>query len=121
MPDAERGCFDNDEVFGDNIFKYQTKSERKELIAAILGAHTLGSANILNSGYHGSWSSKGSKGVFDNDYYRTMLTRGWAPDLAIDGNVERNQWKTVDIGGADHPLMMLNSDLCLAYDNNFEH
>jgi len=60
-------------------------------------------------------------GAFDNDYYRTMLTRGWGPNLAIDGNTERNQWKVVDIGNDGEPLMMLNSDLCLAYDNNAVH
>lgn len=84
------------------------------MFAAILGAHTLGSAKVENSGYRGSWTS--SPGVFDNDYYRQMITRGWGPDRAVDGNEERNQWKTVDHGPEDG--LMLNSDLCLAYDNN---
>jgi len=48
-----------------------------------------------------------------------MLTRGWGPDLAVNGNEERNQWKTVDSGPAGG--LMLNSDLCLAYDNNSIH
>jgi len=48
-----------------------------------------------------------------------MLIRGWGPDRAVDGNVERNQWKIIDsdpTGG-----LMLNTDLCLAYDNNSLH
>jgi len=97
--------------------------EKKKLIAALMGAHTLGSAKRENSGYEGSWSSKGSEGVFDNDFYRQLLTRGWGPDLAVGGNPERNQWKLIDAAGVSsaHPQMMLNSDLCLAYDNNMIH
>lgn len=48
-----------------------------------------------------------------------MLTRGWGPDRAVEGNTERNQWKTVDAGPPGG--LMLNSDLCLAYDNNAIH
>jgi len=82
-----------------------------------MGAHSIGSARVENSGYKGSWST--SEGVFDNDYYRQMLTRGWGPDRAVEGNKDRNQWKTVDHGPPG--IMMLNSDLCLAYDNNSLH
>lgn len=84
-----------------------------------MGAHTLGRAQKENSGYEGTWSGKESEGVFDNDYYRQMLTRGWGPDRAVGGNTDRNQWKTVDSGPAGG--LMLNSDLCLAYDNNSIH
>lgn len=87
------------------------------MTAAILGAHTLGSAKVDNSGYKGDWST--TNGVFDNDYFRQMITRGWGPDRAVEGNTERNQWKTVDHGPTDG--LMLNTDLCLAYDNNAEH
>lgn len=48
-----------------------------------------------------------------------MLTRGWGPDLAVEGNEDRNQWKTVDNG--EEGGLMLNSDLALAYDNNSIH
>jgi len=82
-----------------------------------LGAHTLGSAKAENSGYKGAWST--SEGVFDNDYYKQMLTRGWGPDLAVNGVKDRNQWKTIDNGPEDG--LMLNSDLALAYDNNSVH
>ena len=70
MPDAEKGCTDVNDIFGAHIFKYQKGREKKRLGAAILGAHTIGSAKVKNSGYKGSWSGKGSEGVFDNDYYR---------------------------------------------------
>lgn len=48
-----------------------------------------------------------------------MLTRGWGPDRSVEGNDKRNQWKTVDSG--EEGGLMLNSDLCLAYDNNSIH
>jgi len=48
-----------------------------------------------------------------------MLTRGWGPQRSVDNNPERNQWMTVDSGAPGG--LMLNSDLCLAYDNNSEH
>jgi len=119
MPDPENGCDDIKDIFDTHMFKYEKGSTRKRLTAAILGAHTLGSAKVENSGYKGAWSGEGSEGVFDNDYYRQMLTRGWGPDLAVNDNTERNQWKTIDSGPAGG--LMLNSDLCLAYDNNSIH
>lgn len=121
MPDPEAGCDDVMSLFGEHVFKFMRGREKKRFIAAILGPHTLGSAKRENSGYEGVWSS--SDGVFDNDYYRQMLTRGWGPDLAVGGNPERNQWKIIDLAGAssDRRELMLNSDLCLAYDNNSLH
>jgi hypothetical protein len=117
MPDPERGCADVNEVFKKHIFKYKKGREAKRLFTAILGAHTLGSAKLENSGYEGSWSD--TPGVFNHDYYRQMLTRGWGPDRAVDGNEERNQWKIIDSDPTDG--LMLNSDMCLAYDNNAKH
>lgn len=73
MPNPENGCPGLDKIFGGHIFKYdprrtwvgkawRAKTEstwikrRKhgdvwKLIAAINGAHTLGSAKLVNSGY----------------------------------------------------------------------
>jgi hypothetical protein len=56
MPDPERGCDDINSVFKKHIFKYHRGREQKKLFAAILGAHTLGSAKVENSGYEGFWS-----------------------------------------------------------------
>lgn len=90
MPDPENGLNDVTGIFFDHIFKFKKGADKKRLTAAILGAHTLGSAKAENSGYEGSWSGEGSEGVFDNDYYRQMLTRGWGPDRSVNGNDERN-------------------------------
>lgn len=116
MPDAENGCNDVNSVFHDNIFKKQKNRQKNEFTSAIFGAHTLGSAKPENSGYSGKWST--TEGVFNNDYYIGMLTKGWGPDLAVNGNAERNQWKRIDQGGEKDSAeeeMMLNSDLCLVY------
>lgn len=123
MPDPEAGCKDVQSVFGEHVFKFRSNPDKKGFTAAIMGAHTLGSAKPENSGYEGSWSSKESEGVFDNDYFRQLLTRGWGPDLAVGGNEGKNQWKIVDRAGppSTHRQMMLNSDMCLAFDNNSIH
>jgi len=70
MPDPEEGCDDVNSLFRKHIFKFSKNRQKKELTTAILGAHTLGSAKIENSGYEGSWSSKGNEGIFNNDYFR---------------------------------------------------
>lgn len=98
MPDPEKGFDDIDNVFFKHMFKYENGKVKKRLTAAIMGAHTLGRARIENSGYDGTWSAPGSEGVFDNDYYRQMLTRGWGPQLAVNDDEDRNQWKPVDNG-----------------------
>jgi len=119
MPDPEKGCGDLDAVFKNHIFKFEKGKQKKEFTAALMGAHTLGSAKLHNSGYEGSWSSQESMGVFDNEYFRSIITKGWGPNLAVGENPERNQWKRVDSGGEETKSeMMLNSDMCLAYDNN---
>lgn len=68
MPDPENGCDDVNGIFKDHIFKYQDGKTKRRFIAAIMGAHTLGSAKLKNSGYQGSWSN--TQGSFDNDYYK---------------------------------------------------
>lgn len=89
MPDPENSCDDVSKVFFKHMFKYEGRS-KKRLTAAIMGAHTIGSAKVENSGYKGTWSAPGNEGVFDNDYYKQLLIRGWGPDLAVNGNTGRN-------------------------------
>lgn len=53
--------------------------------------------------------------------------KGWAPRLAVNNDTGKNQWERIDLGQdnkekyKDHIEMMLNTDMCLAYDNNVEH
>lgn len=60
--------------------------KRWYLTAAISGAHTLGRAHIDNSGYVGWWSDPDNSGIFNNDYYKSILQKGWMPALKIGGN-----------------------------------
>lgn len=87
--------------------------------AAISGAHTLGQARISNSGFNGHWSDLANQGKFNNDYYRSLLLKGWGPELSINGNQHKNQWKRIDrdVESNGHHELMLNSDMCLAYMN----
>lgn len=89
------------------------------MTAAISGAHTLGSASIANSGYNGFWGSADQSGIFNNDYYKSILLKGWYQELAVNGNTAKNQFKRIDQGiDATHKEMMLSTDMCLAYDAN---
>lgn len=89
------------------------------MVASILGAHTLGSAKPENSGYDGFWSDAANSGIFNNNYYKSLLAKGWSPDYAVGGNPEKNQWKRVDIGKDDtHKEKMLTTDMCMAFGNS---
>lgn len=52
-----------------------------------------------------------------------MLKRGWGPERGVAGNVEKNQWKRIDHVPCDdtHHELMLNTDICLAYQHNTKH
>jgi len=121
MPDPEEGCSDLESIFIDHIYnRIKKKRFAWRLTAAISGAHTLGSAKAENSGYSGTWVSPENMGTFDNEYFHSILTKGWGPQKAVGGNPDRNQWQRIDkVEGTSE--MMLNSDLCLAYDNNLLH
>lgn len=83
MPDTTKGCESLESVFINNIFRDHPFPWR--MTAAISGAHTLGSAKPENSGHDGHWVKEEKMGVFDNEYYRTMLVNGWAPELNVNG------------------------------------
>ena len=117
MPNPELGCEGLKEIFHDHIYK--STGMPWTMTAAISGAHSLGSAKLQNSGYSGFWSDVRSQGFFNNDYYKSILAVGWAPDLSVNGNPEKNQWKRVDAArDSTHIEMMLTTDLCMAFRNN---
>jgi len=86
--------------------------------AALMGVHSLGRAKVENSGYDGWWSDYNNSRKFNNDYYVSVLLKGWGPETNISGNPSKNQWKRID-QGVDEALlgkeMMLNTDMCFAY------
>jgi hypothetical protein len=118
MPDPEEGCYDLKRVFVDHIFLHRDPSESWKATTAISGAHTLGGAKLSNSGYDGFWTE--DPGKFNGEYFKRILDRGWGPELNVGQNSNRNQWKLVDNSRPKRKQMMLNSDLCLIYDNGID-
>lgn len=118
MPNPELGCDGLSNIFIDHIYS-ASGTRAWEMTAAISGAHTLGSASIANSGYNGFWGAADQAGKFNNDYYRSILVKGWYQEKAVNGNAAKNQFKRIDreIGNA-HKEMMLSTDMCLAFDAN---
>ena len=60
------------------------------MAAAIMGAHTVGRVTIENSGYNGHWSDEKNSGIFNNNYYKSILAKGWGPELSICENDAKN-------------------------------
>lgn len=130
MPNPENGCSDLKEVFITHIFnvrqrvagKWLKKRGKWRLTAAISGAHSIGKAKLHNSGYQGAWSDPKNSGIFNNNYYKAVLGHGWGPNRAVNGNPNKNNWKRIDVQKCGEPFeMMLNTDMCLAYEYNELH
>ena len=49
-----------------------------------------------NSGYFGWWSDHLQSRLFNNDYYKSLLFKGWRPDTSLFGNAAKNQWIRAD-------------------------
>ena len=112
LPNPENSCAAVQETF------VQSMGLTWGEAAALMGVHTLGRAKVANSGYDGWWSSARMSRNFNNDYFVSILAKGWAPEAAVAGNSAKNQWKRSDVGANDATLgkeMMLNTDLCLAF------
>eukprot|EP00931_Biecheleriopsis_adriatica_P066330 TRINITY_DN40718_c0_g1_i1.p1 TRINITY_DN40718_c0_g1~~TRINITY_DN40718_c0_g1_i1.p1 ORF type:complete len:500 (-),score=107.40 TRINITY_DN40718_c0_g1_i1:35-1534(-) len=112
LPNPEDSCSAVETVFVNNMGLSWRQS------AALMAVHTLGRADISNSGYNGWWSDAENSRRFNNDYFISILAKGWAPEVAVNGNSAKNQWKRVDVGANEATLgkeMMLNTDMCLAY------
>lgn len=118
MPDAELGCETVEDIFVNEIFGASSGAWSRA--AALMGVHTLGSAKLENSGYLGHWSDEENQGVFNNNYYLSFFAKGWGPELAVGGDDNRNQWKRIDLMAGVNDEMMLTTDLCLAYQNNYD-
>mmetsp|Transcript_37497 Transcript_37497/g.96992 ORF Transcript_37497/g.96992 Transcript_37497/m.96992 type:complete len:521 (+) Transcript_37497:74-1636(+) len=114
LPNPERSCTAVEETFVDNMGLSWSES------AALMGVHTLGRARIENSGYDGFWSDAENSRRFNNNYFASIVGKGWTSQTAVDGNPNKNQWVRSDQARNGPLEMMLNTDLCLAYteDNN---
>jgi hypothetical protein len=132
LPDPEQGCDDNKRVFVDRMGLSWREA------AALMGVHSLGRARKENTGYNGWWSDPQNSRIFNNNYYISVVAKGWRagrtpraadnrpgwvasrfklPDTATG----KTQWVRFDHGGnmpeTTRHEMMLNTDLCLMYAN----
>jgi hypothetical protein len=117
LPDAEEGCTAVNDSLVTRLGLTWDQS------AALMGAHTIGGANPSNSGYRGRWTEARASRLFDNSYYTSLMLKGWAPERAISGNVNKNAWRRSDIGADEigkGKEMMLDSDMCL-YHSFYDH
>ena len=78
-------------------------------VAALMGAHTLGSASIDNSGFQGVWVTN-EPAYFNNKYYSNIAdsNAGWkARQRTIDGVTSGWQWSATGVGFNISPDMAL--------------
>mmetsp|Transcript_46258 Transcript_46258/g.100570 ORF Transcript_46258/g.100570 Transcript_46258/m.100570 type:complete len:495 (-) Transcript_46258:140-1624(-) len=111
LPNPENGCSDVERVFVNNIGLKWSHA------AALMGVHSLGRASTSNSGYDGWWSDAENSRRFNNNYFTSMLLKGWMPERAVGGNSAKNQWLVSDNShtGVMGKEMMLDTDMCLAF------
>jgi hypothetical protein len=115
LPNPEKSCEDVDRVFIKNMGL--TKGEA----TALSGVHTLGRARLENSGYEGFWSDPHNSRIFNNNYFVSLVAKGWGPKKAVGGNPNKNMWIRSDVNASKNTFeMMLDSDMCLAYFENNE-
>jgi len=109
LPVVDEGCAEVERTF------MQQLGLSARGAAAMMGVHTLGRARVEHSGFDGWWSGPQQSQRFNNNYYLSMLMKGWAPAQTSAGNW---QWGRVGnssgIGETNHE-MMLNTDICLAF------
>jgi len=112
LPNPEHGCPDVQRVFMQNLGLDEAGS------AALMGVHSIGRARAENSGYEGFWSDPENSRLFNNNYFVSMLAKGWGP---VEMSEFKHQWNRIDrgtVGTEGHREMMLNSDLCLLYNED---
>jgi len=116
LPNPANGCAANEVTFlGSDAFGMTWRQT-----AALMGVHTIGKATLQNSGYSGWWQDEQNVARFNNNYYISIVNHGWGPSVKASG---KSQWDRIDTfhddAGRQHPEMMLNTDMCLVYNNVF--
>jgi len=107
LPLVEESCKAVENVFVDRLQLTWRET------AALMGVHTLGRARPNNSGFSGWWSDAENNRKFNNDYFKSLINKGWMTEQLPTGNW---QWKRTDSGlPRGHHEMMLDTDMCLAY------
>ena len=101
---STRGCSQTEDVFLNRM-----RMTWEEAVA-LMGAHTLGHGNRVNSGHQGTWAPNNNEAmVFDKKYYEQLFRHNWQ----MSGQGLSQDWRTGNFGSDQ---MMLNTDVCLAYN-----
>lgn len=101
---STRSCLQIETVFLERM------SMTWENAVAIMGAHTLGHGSRDNSGHQGTWAPNDREAtIFNKLYYEQIFRHNWRP--LGQGNTQ--DWRT---GNLANDRMMLNTDICLAYN-----
>merc|ERR1719414_198484 len=112
LPDPEKGCSEFDRVYIHNLELTMHQA------VALNGVHTLGRAQIKNSGYVGAWSDVENSRRFNNDFYKSVVNKGWEQET-VKGT-GKHQYKRIDVGtdeNSNRREMMLSTDLCTVYQH----
>ena len=73
LPTGSDTCTEVEETFVDRLGLSWAET------AALMGVHTIGRTNPDNSGFSGWWSDGANQQIFNNDYYRSIMLKGWTP------------------------------------------
>lgn len=109
LPDPEKSCTAVETTFVNSMGLSWTQA------AALMGVHSLGRAHLQFSGFNGWWSDFENSRRFNNNYFLSILAKGWQPEKLSTG---KHQWMRADVGTNEVELgkeMMLNTDMCLAF------
>lgn len=110
LPNPDNSCSAVETTFVNRMGLSWTQS------AALMGVHSLGRARPEFSGFDGWWSDAENSRRFNNNYFVSILAKGWMPETVA--STGRTQWRRSDVGEDAATLgkeMMLNTDMCLAY------
>jgi hypothetical protein len=121
LPDPMLGCPENERIFIENMgLTWQETT-------ALMGLRTVGSASPNVSGFNGFTSDAQNSRRWNNNYYISMLMKGWVPQEVpgvpgtivynATGSTSKFQWtRSDDFRNPTLTEMMLDTDLCLAYE-----
>jgi len=124
LPNPANSCVDVERVFVNALGLTWPEA------AALMGVHTLGRAELRNSGYSGWWSTPEHSRRFNRDFFVSILAKGWCPEINVNGCsaadeeaglcTPKNQWQRCETDREEKDQtheMMLNTDMCLFYND----
>lgn len=117
----DQGCSSLQEIYVDHIYQnctkttildgqsttysYDNHTNAWKYAAAMQGGLTLGWSRINNtlhnntSYINGSWTNgPGNWGQLTNNYFKSLVQKGWGPEIIVNGSYSSNHWRRFDKG-----------------------